>query len=398
MIQMTREKEWPYVLSLMPADLEESAQATGALLRKRVVKSAGDLMRLVLAYSLRGLSLRGVSAWSDGADVAKLSDVAVLKRLRKCGDWLSHIITQKLRKMVEFPECEDGLNMRLVDATCVNRPGSKGTDWRVHLCFDLRSMRIEDVQLTGPEGAETLRRFRARPGDILTGDRAYGERKAIAQVKKAGADVLVRISWQNMPLENPDGSTFDILGHARTVEDTKPGDWPVRIRVKTEDGAVSVDGRLVALRKSPEAAERERRKVRKQYSKNGKTPDARTLEACDYILLFTTLPMEKVSATKLLELYRFRWQIELVFKRLKGILKLDEMKACSNELCRTFILGKMLAAILVEELAGGTGVFSPWGYGRPSPVVPQQTLPGDIGHALRSDLCCTQPGNLACWR
>ena len=386
---MISEDEWPLVLSLLPVDLEKTAKETGALERRRVVKTAPDLLRLVMAYSLRGLSLRRVSAWSESADVVSLSDVAVLKRLKKCGDWLNLLLSETLKHRVTVPKLGfDRLHLRLVDATCVSRPGSRGTDFRVHLGFDLQRMCIDEVQLTGPEGGETLSRFSVRYGDVMMGDRAYGERKAIAGVVEAGGDVLVRISWQNMPLESDDGSAFDILAHARTVKGAMPGDWPVKITATTKEGPVTVSGRLVVLRKSPQACERERRKVRKRYSKKGRTPDERTVEACDYILLFTTLSAEKLTAADVLALYRFRWQIELAFKRLKGILKLDEMRACNDELCRTFILGKMLAALLAEELINGEGdAFSPWGYGPPSPVA-HQSIPGRGGYADAGSMCC----------
>lgn len=365
------------MLTLLPPDLDESAKSTGALERKRSVRSGAELLRLAMAYGVCGLSLRGISAWASVSGVAKMSDVAILKRLRKCGDWLNLLITQKLAERMSFPElfCR-GRRLRIADASCVNRPGRKGTDWRLHLSFQLGSMLIDDAQLTGAEGGETLRRFAVTEGDVLLGDRIYGERRGIAGVVASGGDVVVRISWQNMPLQNPDGTTFDILEHARALGQTEPGEWAVKTAPCAKKGIVSVSGRLVALRKSQAAAERERRKVRKQYSKKGRTPDKRTFEACDYILVFTTLMPSEASAQEALELYRFRWQIELVFKRLKSILHMDQMAARSDELCRTFLLAKLLAALLVEDLGSRVGAFSPWGYGRPSPCVPREIVRG----------------------
>ena len=53
------ETQWEYLLSMLPAkvDLEASARDKGALLRRRVVRSAETLLRLALAYCC-GLSLR----------------------------------------------------------------------------------------------------------------------------------------------------------------------------------------------------------------------------------------------------------------------------------------------------------------------------------------------------
>jgi len=50
--------------------------------------------------------------------------------------------------------------------------------------------------------------------------------------------------------------------------------------------------------------------------------DPRTLNAAHFVMVFTTIPAPLLGAGMVLELYRFRWQIELAFKLLKQLLKL----------------------------------------------------------------------------
>ncbi|NOZ87278.1 MAG: transposase [Deltaproteobacteria bacterium] len=69
-----------------------------------------------------------------------------------------------------------------------------------------------------------------------------------------------------------------------------------------------------------------------------------------------------MSDTEVLDLYRFRWQVELAFKRLKSLLHIDELPAKDHSLTRTFIYAKLLAALLLEDLSDRFLVFSPWGY------------------------------------
>src|SRR5438067_7283619 len=52
------QEDWPFLLTLLPGDLDASAKAFGALLRKRAVGSAEVLLRLAFAYGYCGLSLR----------------------------------------------------------------------------------------------------------------------------------------------------------------------------------------------------------------------------------------------------------------------------------------------------------------------------------------------------
>src|SRR2546427_12350973 len=76
-------------------DLEESARAKGAIKRTRTIKTAEQVLRLVLAYVLSGLSFRPAPAWAEATGHASLSDVALLKRLRGCHDWMGERLRRR---------------------------------------------------------------------------------------------------------------------------------------------------------------------------------------------------------------------------------------------------------------------------------------------------------------
>jgi hypothetical protein len=362
------------MLTLLPADLEASARAHRALLRKRGVPSAEALLRLCLAYGYSGLSLRGTALWAREAGVAALSDVALLNRLRQAVPWLRHLLSQQLAPRACLPTeplaSDTPLCLRLVDASTVSRPGSSGSDFRLHLLWDLRRQEMAAVELTPAAGAgtgERLERFSAEAGDVVVADRGYGHRAGIHTLHQAGARLIVRFSEQTLPLQDREGKPFDLLAALRGLQGTQVGDFPVQTAPQGPEKSPrtpAVPGRVVALRKSPQAAEAARRQVREQARKRGHTPDARALEAAEYVFLFTTLP-ERVPAALVLEVYRFRWQIELAFKRLKSLLLLDELLAQDEHLCQAFLLAKLLAALLVEDLTHRYTAFSPWGYGSP---------------------------------
>jgi hypothetical protein len=145
------------------------------------------------------------------------------------------------------------------------------------------------------------------------------------------------------------------------------------------DGTAAVPGRLVAVRKSTPAAEAARRRVQAAARKKGRTPDARSLEAADYLFVFTTVAPAVLPAPAVLEVYRFRWQVELAFKRLKSLLALDEMAAQDDALCRLFLCIKLLGALLVEALSHQWVDFSPWGYGWPATAVGLAGVPSGGG-------------------
>jgi IS4 transposase len=63
-------------------------------------------------------------------------------------------------------------------------------------------------------------------------------------------------------------------------------------------------------------------------------------------MVLTTVPAEELSARDGLELYRFRWQIELAFKRIKSLLNLGEVPTKDPPLTRSYLYAKFLAAFI----------------------------------------------------
>src|SRR5688572_25078356 len=114
------EFQWPFLSSFIGSAevIDESAVRTGALTRRREVKSADDLLRLAMAYGFCGLSLRQTAAYAQTLGFASISDVALLKRLRQCDAWLGELLARKLAERAGvMPDGE--FRLRIVDATNV---------------------------------------------------------------------------------------------------------------------------------------------------------------------------------------------------------------------------------------------------------------------------------------
>jgi hypothetical protein len=372
------EQDWPFLLSLLPPDWEERARTSGAFRRRRGIPDASAFLRLLFAYAYCGLSLRLTVCWAQLRGVAELSEVALFKRLRHARPWIAALLAEKLARQAPLSGVRTaGLRVRVIDATTASCPGSNGTDYRLHVGFDLARLTVAQVTLTTVAEGETLKRLPGGPGEIALADRGYCHRQGIAALTEQGSWVLVRVNGSTLPLQHPEGRPFDLGTELPLLETAAVGDWPVRTAPAKDAPAVA--GRLVALRKSPAAAEEALRKARADARRQGRTPTQRTLLLACYVILFTTVPATVLSGQELLELYRFRWQIELAFKRMKTHLELDELPAKDPDLCQTFLLTKLLAAVLVDELTHQWVDFSPWGYGSPAPGFPVASLSGGSG-------------------
>lgn len=341
------DERWETVLALIPADLEQSVQKTKALQRRREIKCAEDLLRLVLAYSVCDWPLRLVGLWAYLLDIGSLSDVAVMKRLQNSQVWLQYLIQVMLAERHVRLEAAHPVHVRIVDGSSITGPGTRGTDYRLHLSLDLGSGYIDGVSVTDVHGGETLTRHTSDRGDIWVADRGYAHRDGMGSIMADGGHVVVRLTWATCPLEHPEGTPFALFPWLRALPDGTPGEAQVAITAK--QGRFSL--RLVACRLPLQDAERARRRVREIATRKGKTPDKRSLEAAGYLITVTSLPAAQWTAQDILELYRLRWQVELIFKRLKSLLDLDHLRAKGEALAQTYLLGKVLTALIIDAMS-----------------------------------------------
>ncbi|MER9508652.1 hypothetical protein [Mesorhizobium sp. M0579] len=174
-------------------------------MRRRNVADAGTLLRLALAYGPGAMSLRTAAAWAGVNEIASLSDVALLKRLRAAADWLGDIAGALLQKACAKSAEPTGRRLRVVDGSSISRPGSAGTDWRLHATYEPALARFTHLEISDVRGGESFLRVPLRQGDIVVGDRAYARAPSLEKVVSAGADFIVRTGWTSVRLTTPYG-------------------------------------------------------------------------------------------------------------------------------------------------------------------------------------------------
>ena len=154
---------------------------------------------------------------------------------------------------------------------------------------------------------------------------------------------------------------FEVLKKARRLRVGQVKSWPVHW--VTPKGTQPVSGRVVAIRLPAPVAERTKQRIRRRASRKGRNTDPRTLEAAHFVMVFTTLPESLfLSDEGILDLYRFRWQIEIAFKRHRATPTASGRLPHTNpETGRSWILAKLVVALLLEKLHRNAGRFSPGG-------------------------------------
>jgi hypothetical protein len=374
---------WPEVSAHLPADfdVEATARARGAFTRAREIKSAETLLRLALAYGGLGMSLRETCAWAEAGGIVSMSDPSLLDRLCKAAPWLGDIVAALIAEQAKVRAGRWArYRLRALDGTSICQPGADRTTWRLHVGYDLATGQVDQLELTDGKGAENLQRLTYRPGDIVLGDRYYARPRDLRPVIDAGADFILRTGWNSLRLLQANGEPFDLFATLATQTEQES---EVQVRIHegmTETLPEPLLLRLVIRRKDPQQAKAEQKRLLKDAKKRGKKPDPRSLEAAKYILLLTSLPTAAFPPADILALYRFRWQIELAFKRFKSLAGLDMLPAKKPELARAWIYARLIVAIIAEQIAGQVPDSSPSGpnntTGNPITLAPHEDRPG----------------------
>jgi len=346
------------VLNRFPADLNLNvlARQTKAIERGRVLDDGALLLRLLLARGPGGLSLSQTAAWASVLGLTEMSDPAIKDRLDKAVRFLNALIEPQpagntTRRPIRWP----GRILRVADGSSISKPGSKGTDWRVHCVYDLGRGGFSHLDLTDSHGAEGLCRGAPVPGEVRIADRNYARLKDLREFLRQGAglaDIIVRLRWRSLILFWPDGTRFDLFEYLRGLP---PGQAPHEIVIHARDTGRAEASlpplplRLIVLRKSPEATEAERKRLRQTASRKQSQLDPRSLEAAEFVMLATSLT-ESYAAEDIIGAYRLRWQVELAIKRTKSLIHIDELPTRTPEASRSWLLSHLLLATLTDEM------------------------------------------------
>ena len=77
----------------------------------------------------------------------------------------------------------------------------------------------------------------------------------------------------------------------------------------------------------------------------------------EYIVLITSLP-KSIAAEDILETYRYPWQVECYFKRLKSIMDFGDLPKKREGSSTAWLNGKIMVALMIEIFMS-KGFFSP---------------------------------------
>lgn len=176
------------------------------------------------------------------------------------------------------------------------------------------------------------------PGDLVLRDMGYFIIDEFTAIERLGAKWLTRF-----PL-----TTGVLLKNETALEKKLSRSKESTLDLVVLVGAQKKKCRLVAVRVSPEVAQRRRRERRQKAKENGKKICPKGATRDGWHLMLTNLSKGEATVRQLVEVYAARWAVEIQFRAWKQALNLT--KALNRKSNAHHIQGLVLAAMIAHQL------------------------------------------------
>ena len=180
------------------------------------------------------------------------------------------------------------------------------------------------------------------PRDLLLFDLGYYSIKVFESIQRRKAFFIIPIYHHCIVRKKSDETPVSVASLLSTWK------YPIHDAQLAVGAERSMNLRLVASKVCQQKANSRRRKLREDYRRQrAGQPTAKRLEFCDWNVLITNMPASQLDANRILNLYRTRWQIEIFFRDLKSLLRLDYCNTSKKERFQAQLLATLFIAALL---------------------------------------------------
>ena len=280
----------------------------------------------------------------------------------------AHVMAQTLEWSAAHPQAEalrasfDALY--LLDSTSFDCPetlkdlfpgcGGDGSaaNVKVLLRYELITGRLDPLQVLAgkrsDQGQSLGAASRLKVNELQLQDKGFYDAKAWQAAARQGAFLLMPMPHSGTLWLCPGPDKPEVLLDlaavlAASVENQVS--WSGLLVGKPEHRAGTL--RLVAFRLSPESAGRQRQGLRESMRKQGRMPTAKALQLAGWLLLLTNAPEARLPTAMMSYVYRLRWQVELIFRQAKSVLRLNKTESADPCRVQSEIWARLICAILL---------------------------------------------------
>lgn len=233
-------------------------------------------------------------------------------------------------------------------------PGSGGSaskaNCKIQMAYDYKHGELEFTEVTA--GNVPDNRYTShlpdivQKGDLLLFDQGYSKVKTFSEISAKGAYFLTRF---RVNIKLKDCNTKTPISLEKHLNEMKGNACELEVCL-SDDPLFQPACRLIALRVSEQIANERRRKLNKAAKKKGRKVSLFHLRMCNWTLLITNAPKEWLPLEMVRALYSARWQIELLFKQLKSVLRIHQSNTRKENRLRCEIYGNLISAVMIHRI------------------------------------------------
>jgi len=240
-------------------------------------------------------------------------------------------------KMKEFRHHSDGRvpaatllspfnNVLLADSTCEKLPSNLAIEFpssyshgeptatlRLQTVYNYTRESFEQFHIgnfrQNDQGATDLILEVAGPGDLVLRDLGYFVLENFQKMMKSGIFFISKLSVTTNLYDPESGEQIHLLAFLKGKNKV---DISVHIGKKAK-----LPLRLIAQKLPQEVVHQKREKARKDRNKKA-NHDENYFELLEWVIFVTNVPSEKLNTSQIMEVYRLRWFIEIIFKAWKS--------------------------------------------------------------------------------
>lgn len=301
----------------------------------------------------------------------RISEEAIFQRLKQGSDLLKELFKSVIDDAVSnsVRVCSTSLlnqfsNVYICDSTLISLtprllkffPSSNGKSAKSSLClqtvFSLTNRRFKSIEMFRGNNNDIkysmeLGKF-MNPNDLIIFDLGYKNKLGYKEIMNKSAFFLTRAEnynvYQNIDTKKryprKEIDMVDILQKSNGIVDMEVlvGHIPER-RIKC---------RFVAIRLPEEIANERIRKARKRSNKAnlGK----KELELLKWNTFLTNATTDRLPVQAIYDIYKMRWQIEILFKACKSYLGLKQLGIGGKDQTECLLYGKLITAVLLSNI------------------------------------------------
>lgn len=348
----------------------EIAQNTGLVKRKR--KLMPDTILKVFTFGLLNIpnpSLKQIAAkCEDVQQHLEITKNGVYNRLNKISTFLLKMFNLSLQsalrsnvKVETTPVLTQFKDIKIYDSTRISLPNKLADIWpglggrnanaslKIQAGYSLSFKSIFHFELVKSPGTDVTYNdeiiAQAKEKELIITDLGYFNRDFFTSISNKGTYYLTRVRQNAIIGLQKDGNNkskqkqiLKLLKNKQVVD--------TQAFIGSEHSK-KLQCRLIAIRLPEGIVNERRRKANKKAKSKGKQLSKYESELLAWNILITNIPVNMISAQVACDLYRARWQIELVFKACKSHLNIDKMGNCGEDQLKCLIYGRLIAAIMI---------------------------------------------------